>query len=492
MTDSERKSFTPAALTESRNAVIYFCQTAISTGLPILAMLILTRFLSKEDFGALALAQVYAVFASSVCSFGLTGVFERSYFEYRQDRRKLSALLFGIVVFLLINFAVLVGLSYLLADRIARSLGFEDPGGLILYAFGSQFFSTTGALCLLYFRNEGRALAYAGYMVVASILSFTGSLMLVIYAGAGVVGVAIAQFVGWLVVFLLVTVNIGRALRPALDWKVFTDALRLAYPLMPRVLLGTVSSQMDKFLLGQLANVSAVGIYSIAQRLAYMVFIFMTMLYNVYSPRVYTQMFALSSADDGSIGRYLTPFVYISILVALSLLLVGEEIVILVLPEEFLPAIGVMTVLCMHYGTLFFGKITGKQLMYAKRTGLVSLLSVVGVMISLAICFPLARIWGAVGVAWGTLLAGVLIGYLYYWPAQRYFHIRWEWPALSFIYGVLLVAGTGLMLMAESGVPYPVRAVIKVVMLATYIFLGNKLGIVTVDNLRRLARGVVR
>lgn len=479
----------PAAA-DSRNVAIYLSQTIVTTILPILALLLLTRYLGKEDFGALALAQVYAVFAASLCSFGMTEVFERSYFEYHNDKKKLSALLFGIATFVFINFAIVAALSHLFGDQIAALLGFAQPPGLILCAFGGQFLSTAGMIFLLYHRNSGDAFAYAGYMMLASALSVTGSLVLVIYLGIGIVGIPLAQSLAWLFVCLVLAIRIGTVLTFRLDRAIFASTFTLAYPLVPRVFLGAASTQLDKFLLGEFASVGAVGIYSIAQRLAYTVFIFMTMLQNVFSPRVYSQMFSAKDDGDGSLGRYLTPYAYVSVLAALLLVLAGEEVITLALPVEYFPAVGILIVLCMYYGSLFFGKLTGKQLMYAKRPGLISLLSVVSVVISVAISTPLVWKWQAMGAAWGMLVAGILTTTAILLVAQKYYRIRWEWAAMAAIFGVLLIAGLAMLVFTQTTVPYGWQLAVKFVLLGAYLFVGNRLGVVTATNISTMFHGI--
>lgn len=75
-----------------------------------------------------------------------------------------------------------------------------------------------------------------------------------------------------------------------------------------------------------------------------------------------------------SIGRYLTPFAYVSVLVALFIALISEEVVFLLIPLSYHGAIDIIIVLSMYYGFLFFGKLNGNQLIFMKKTHVLSFL----------------------------------------------------------------------------------------------------------------------
>ena len=62
-----------------RNSFIYLLPTGIGNLIPILTLPIFTRILTKEDYGVLALAQVYAIFVSGLANFGLTIGYERNF-----------------------------------------------------------------------------------------------------------------------------------------------------------------------------------------------------------------------------------------------------------------------------------------------------------------------------------------------------------------------------------------------------------------------------
>ena len=90
-----------------RNSLIYMLPVGLGSLIPFITIPIFTRILTPEDYGILALALIYAIFMCGLANFGVSLVFERNYFQYRDNPEKLAQLLYSSLVFAMINFALL-------------------------------------------------------------------------------------------------------------------------------------------------------------------------------------------------------------------------------------------------------------------------------------------------------------------------------------------------------------------------------------------------
>ena len=131
-----------------------------------------------------------------------------------------------------------------------------------------------------------------------------------------------------------------------------------------------------------LASVGSAGIYTIGQRMSYLVFAYMTAMENVFAPEVYRRMFNDGAAGGRSIGRYLTPFAYVSFAVALVVSLFSEEALFLLTPAAYHGAVPVVNLLTLYYASMFFGK--QPQLVYARKTFLLSVLTMISLTLNVA------------------------------------------------------------------------------------------------------------
>jgi O-antigen/teichoic acid export membrane protein len=207
---------------------------------------------------------------------------------------------------------------------------------------------------------------------------------------------------------------------------------------------------------------------------------YMTAIQNVFAPQVYKRMFDMGEGDKASIGHYLTPFCYVSILLAILISLFSEEIIFIVTPPSYHGAADIVIVLSMLFGSYFFGK--QPQLIYAKKTHITSVLTIVSIGLNILINIPFIMKWGAIGAAWGTLLAGLISGGISFVISQHYFEIKWEYKNLLAIFAIFYCSSLGILLSRYFSIGYEARLILKCVSLFIYLYLGVRLRILTRKN----------
>ena len=354
-----------------KNSFIYLLPTITNSVLLLVTIPIFTRILTKEDYGVLALSLVYAIFANGLANFGMTAAYDRDYFQYRGNRLKSAQLLYSGLLFVMLNFLLLACLTYLFRGTLSEFIiGSVKHGNMLFWAFCAQFFYSISYYYLTYFRNSEAAKNFVTHTIAGSLINLIIALFLVAYLRIGVIGIVYAQFCSGVIIFCTLSYRFTASLPISLSKTIFKESLRIAYPLTPRIFLGVIGTQFDKYMIGLLASVGGAGIYSIGQRISYIIFTYMTAIENVFSPQVYKRMFDLKEKGGEAIGKYITPFAYISILLALLVALFSEEVISILTPPPFHGAINIVTILAMYYGFLFFGKLTGVQLIFKKKTHL--------------------------------------------------------------------------------------------------------------------------
>jgi O-antigen/teichoic acid export membrane protein len=233
-----------------------------------------------------------------------------------------------------------------------------------------------------------------------------------------------------------------------------------------------------------------VGIYSLGQRLANVTFTFMTALQNVFTPQVYKKMFNEGELGGLYIGRYLTPFLYVSAAGGLVLSLFAEELIIFLTPLSYHSATSVVTLLSLLYVTYFFGK--QPQLIYAKRTGITSLLSLLTILLNIIINLPFIYFLGFEGAAWGTLVTGIISGSVTFHFSQKYYRIIWEYSKLWIILGSFFIFALTSLAFFKLQVSYEIRLYVKISFLLIFGFIGYKLKIVSRENVLLIKESFIR
>lgn len=479
----------PSKERQIANSAIYLAPVIVGSLAPIVTLPILTRILSAEQYGAWGLATVYAVFATGIGNLGLTIGFERNFFQHT-DPGERAALLYSVLAFVGATLVTIGAATWLFREPLARWIvGSPNAGTLLFCAYCAQAVVSFKAYYLIYFRNCEHAKAYAWFSIDETILSSLFAVFFIAYLRTGPIGLVLGNILASSLVLGVVIRRVARVLKPAFSRALLGDALLISLPLTPRIFLGVVGSNFDRYMIGLLATVGGVGVYTIGQRLSYVAFQYMTAIENVFAPHVYQQMFARGQEGADTIGRYLTPFAYASVAVSLLIALFSEELLLVLTPSAYHGAIPVVSLLVVSYGIMLFAKMP--QLSYARKTFVTSLLTLLSLGLNVAFNIVLIRRWGAVGAAYGTAAAGLVAGAIGFLVRQHYYPIRWEYRKLAVMFGLFIGGALAAEALRSVGGSYWIRLVVKTGFVGAFIWLGVQLRYLSRENVA-LVRNVGR
>ena len=464
-----------------KHSFIYLVPLIVSSLIPVLALPIFTRILTKEDYGAFALAGVYAIFMVGIANFGLTPIYNRNYFKYREPQ-KAAELFWSILIFVIIALSILGFLTYLLMTPISLwILGSSEQAYLLFWSYCLSGVAIIKSYYFNYFRNSENAKSFVWYTISNSILSTLVSFVLIVWLRIGVTGLVLGPLFASMVILSLLTIKFFKWLPVAFNWLILKESLKLSYPLTPQTFVGVIASQFDKYMIGLLASIGGVGIYSIGQQISYFIFNYITALQNVFAPQVYKKMFDLREGGGKPIGIYLTPFAYASVAFALMVSLFSEEIITVLTPVSYHGAIDIVIILSMAYAFLFFGK--QSQLIYAKKTFISSMIVFFRVALIIALNIPFILKWGANGAAWATLLAWLISGSISFAASQYYYKILWEYRKIVTIYAIFYTSSILLLIFRDLGLAYHIKLLSKLLSISLFVYVGIKIRILTAENL---------
>lgn len=463
------------------NTGLYLLPIVIGNLVPLITLPIFTRLLSAEDFGAWALANSYSAVLGGLAAVGLPLTYDRNFFEHRDGPTR-PQLLYSVIAFSLLSFALCGAATWLFrAPLTAWLIGEARYQNVLVMSFAATAVAGVKGYYFTYLKNTEQAGMHSAYTIGERFLSAALTVVLVAWAGIGVIGLVVGQLLATLVVVLGVGWRIGRSNPLGFNASLLADALKLGLPLMPRVLFGVVGNNVDKYLIGQVASLGGVGIYSIGQRVANIAFTYMTALQNVFGPQVYSRMFSGDPGAGRSIGRYLTPFAFASTILSFFIALFAEEILTVLAPASFHGAVPITAILVLYFAIQFFAKMP--QIAYARKTYLLSVLAAVSTCVNVAMGAAGIWLFGTVGAAWGALTAGLIVATVTFNVAQRCFLIEWEYRKLSAIFGLLFASALLTIAMRSMAAPYPALLLAKLAAVAAFGWLGARLQILTVANM---------
>ena len=375
--------------------------TALSA---LLATVILTRTLTKDDYATHK--QVLLVFsmASPLLMMGLPKALY--YFLPAEERRPRAVLLENLLPLLagaiLFGLALFVGLSDVFADRfdnkaVAILALLMAPYALFMFpsnAFGACMMARDRVGTLLSFNIASRVLLLA-VLAVAAIGFGTAAATLgaqVIWAvGAGVVAV-----------ILMFRVTRGGADRRP-RWSGVVVQLKFAIPLGLASMLGSLSSQLDKYIVSDLCSREAFAIYVTGALEIPLIGIITGAMNAVVLPELSKFYKAGQTARIVDLWqRAMSKALLILVPAMFVILILGTELVVVLFSSAYEDAAYPMKVYALMLPQR--AAVYGSVLMATNNTRYVTVAALLGLGSNVVLSIALVNWMGYTGAAWATII----------------------------------------------------------------------------------------
>jgi len=372
-------------------------------GLGVCIFALMARALGPTDFGRLSWAlSIVALFAPLV---GLG--FDSLLAKWLIRNPELSGRCLGTTFFLKIATALLVNFLFIVVfiSGILPDIKLVMILGLMLVAQSSSLIDN-------YFKAhvEGRksAIIQIKSLIVGAVFKFA-----VILGGGGLFEFALAiVFEHFLLLLLFVNAfrrDKGRSDRFELDISIATRLLRESWPLIISASVWVLFLVVDQLMLRALVGSEEVGIYAAAARITEAWYA----LLAVFAGALYPAILKAGKNLDRVMQLCYEISIFLSILIAIILTFGSPWIIDLLYGKEFSDSIPVLVI---HiWSGVFIGLrlFSGKWMLSEGLTRLLLYRSVAGLSLNVILGLILIPAYGAIGAAISTLLAHILVGFMF-------------------------------------------------------------------------------
>lgn len=470
-----------------RNVLVYIAPKFASYGLNLISLPILTRLLTPEDFGIVALAWLFPTVAVSLFSCGLTSAVPRFYFEYKDDHARLSALVFSAGVFILGGLAITsVGVWFLRGWIADITMGSSAYGLALFVAYVSTYLDQLIQTYLRLYQNEQRAVSHSSYTISRSVVQVGSSLVFVAWLGAGYMGPLYGSLLGATLAAGALWVDFTRRYGRGVRWPDLWDNLVYGLQIVPKTFSGTVNRFFDKYMLRTMLSMSTVGVLSIGQQLASTMNFMISTVWMSFQPEAMREVFDRGTDASASVARMFTIFTYLCLLPIGIMVLFMPELVALIAPPAYEPAVAVVVVLAGTALCQVFGVFVGVQFAYTKRPIWGTISTFIGAGANVLFNIILIPRFGLLGAASAALGASLLVNGIIVVVGQRLYRVEYEWNRLLPLFVVFVAAMTAVLVLRSADPAWTVTYGVKALVLAGFLALGYSSGMLSPAGLRRL------
>jgi len=292
----------------------------VSKGSQMSITLILAALLTEGELGIVALAVSMVNLGQVVQSIGVYDVISRT----ERDPRRMAGTVLTMSVGAGVVLAIVLAAT---AGPVTAMLGAPDAAGLVRLAAVGLPFSAAGGVQLgllhrkLDFRRrlvpDGGSAVLGAVVTVVLALGGAGPASVVI----GLVCTSVAQ--------PLLGALVGGGVRPCWDPSAAAEALRWASAVGPAAVVAAVLVNLDYLAVGHLFGAEAVGVYSLAYRLAWVPYIMVAVVLGAVAFPVFTRL----REEAGALREMVTRFTRAVLVLAgglyLALIVLADRVVVL-------------------------------------------------------------------------------------------------------------------------------------------------------------------
>lgn len=422
-----------------RHTLIYTAGIIIGKIASFVMLPVYTRFLTPADYGVLELLGMTIDVIGMITSVGIVaGVFKFYSEDESQTGKNAVISTAALSAVGLAGATCLFGffLSPVLTETMFGPQG--NPLYLRLY-FLIYFIQTFEYLPFLLIRAENRSVLFVTLNAAKLVATLSLNILFVVYLRMGIEGVLISTILATSASALALSAYMIARVGLRFSTDKFRQMLRFGSAIVPWAVANFILVFSDRFFLNHYLDTTAVGIYSLAYKFAFLLSI---LAYSPFETVWAAQRFEIAKRPDAQ-EVFARVFLYLNVVLgvlALVLCLFIRDFLSVMSSPAFLPAYKLVPLLISAQVIFVWAAYWSTGIYISGRTRVMASGSLFVVAITLLLNFLLIPKLGGFGAAWATLGAYAARFSWIYFFSQRYYPIRYSWSELAKLYGVFGVA----------------------------------------------------
>ncbi|MBX5475224.1 MAG: oligosaccharide flippase family protein [Thermoleophilia bacterium] len=427
----------------ARHSAIYGLGGLVSRILATLLLPLYTHYLPTDAYGRVETITAATAVLAIVLQMGISTAFFRFYFDTREPAERLTVVRTSFW-FTMATSTVGLALGLVFASPVSHWLGLGHDPSLVRAGAVGLWAQTNYQQLTSLFRVEQRSVQYAIASVVNVLVTVAAMVVFVAVFHWGALGLVVGNFTGTLIVYAALLAYRTEQLGLEFDRGLFRRMQRFGMPLVPSALALWAISFVDRQFLVWFKDLSEVGVYSVAIKVASII-TFVMVAFRTAWPA-----FAYSIEDDREARRtYSFVLTYLLAAVSWVALALGALapwwVRLLTSRPGYLRAEKGVALLAFAFALYAGYTVLAIGSGRARRTQLNWVVTGAGALVNVGLNFWLVPAYGMVGAAIATLAAyaALFLGMTLY--AQSVYPVPYQWRRV----GTVLAAGAGLTLAAR-------------------------------------------
>lgn len=407
-------------------SAVYLISNILNAVIPFALLPILTRFLSPQEYGEVAMFQTLLGALAAFIGLSLHGAAGRKFYDGNLAENDLKEFIGSCLQILFVTTAITFSVLFIFSSKFSQWLELES--NWVLFAVLTTAANVVTQIRLVQWQVRKKAKLYGALQVSRSFFNVGLSLLLVVVLMHGSGGRIAAQIIvassfALLALWLLKRNHLFKFFIWRPDY--IREALQFGVPLIPHVGGMFLLTTVDRFVINSKLGLAEAGIYMVAVQFGMALSLVFDAINKAYVPWLFERLKRDNEEEKRQIVWY-TYVWYAFILLGSGLaFIVAPWLIIFIAGEEYARAGDVIGWLVL--GQTFNGMylMITNYIFYSKRTGLLSLTSIFSGLVNLLLLTLLVSQLGIKGAAYAFCFSMALRFLLAWYVAQKRHPMPW-------------------------------------------------------------------
>lgn len=372
--------------------------------LQFLVSLATARYLGPSNFGTINYVAAFVSFFSSIASLGLSVVVIKEVSLNRYDNNEVIWtsiwLRFGTAILSTISIVTLMFITNR-DDPMIVQIAVLESLSIVFSSFDTINYYFQGKLLSKWTSISGM-LAYIGMSLYRIYLLATG---------ANIVWFALSTSTDMIfqAIFLLLFYTRIEGFKPRFKWKIGKKLLKQSYHYLIAGLISILYAQVDRIMLGNMLDKTAVGYYSAALTISTLWSMIPTALIQSLSPMLYEAASKSRSQFLRRLQQSYAALFWLNALYSIFVCLFAYWIILLLYGRDYLAGTNALRIVVWYYGLSTMSILNQVYLANDGKDKYINAFCIAGLATDVVLNFALIPIMGIDGAAIATLITHIVI-----------------------------------------------------------------------------------
>ncbi len=407
-----------------RDTSIYTLSDILNKMIPFALLPVLTRYLTPEDYGIIAMFFVFTSVLGIVMTLETNTAIRVNFFKISREKLKVYILNTLLIIAVATTFTLMLIMLFqtTMASLLAMPVEWLFIGVIVTLL---QFITTIN---LLLWQSEENPIPLGIYQISQTIINLVLSLILVVAFEMGwegrLIAVSVASVLfGLLSLFFLLKRDY---LTFQFSPEAIKDSLQFGIPLLPHALSIWIRTGVDRIFITALVSASATGLYTVAFQIASVISILTVALNKAYMPYLFKRLSQIDDRSKEQLVRYSYLYFLLLMIMAMVLTLFVPSIIKIFLGEAFIEA-GAYIV-WIAFGFSFYGMylMVVNYILFTKKTADLSFVTISVSIFHAVLSYGLISYNGVLGAAQATTISSVVLFIAVWRLSQKVYPMPWS------------------------------------------------------------------